>query len=385
MDYNEDGKKDLLLGDSTGYLFIFLNEGTDEEPILAARQNIMIGDKIFGPELLLETFPDHKYCSDRVKPDVVDWNNDGKKDIIVGVEGGYVLTLINTGSNNAPTFDKINMLMIGDQPLRPNDRLMRVDPKVYDWNHDGKKDLLLADEFGDIHFYPNIGTDKDPQFKDFFPVHAQGNPLTLPTSNQVRLDINADGKKDYVMVRREGNLDYYVKSAYESLTIGDQPFQTDQTPINLADTDWNNDGKFDLLIGLNNGNVLLLLNTGTPVAPAFAEQTEIINLDKPLNGGPGVIPEVIDYNEDGKKDLKCTDSNNNILIFENQGTDDHPVFNGSHKITVESSPINGGFRSRLDIADWNSDGQDDLIYGVVDDSDSKGRLYVFLTEPPEQK
>jgi len=385
VDFNEDGKKDLLVGDSDGYLFLFLNEGADDEPVLAARQNIKIGDKIFGPELLKEIFPDHKYCYDRVKPDVTDWNNDGKKDIIVGVEGGYVLTLINTGTNNAPTFDEINMLMIDDEPLRPDTRLMRVDPKVYDWNHDGKKDLLLADEFGNINFYPNIGTDDAPQFADHTFVHAQGVPLTLPTNDQVRLDINADGKKDYVMARREGNLDYYVNSAYEPLTIGDQPFQTDQTPINLADTDWNNDGKFDLLVGLNNGNVLLLLNTGTPEVPAFEQQVELINLDQSLNGGPGVLPEVLDYNQDGKKDLKCIDNAYNVTIFENQGTDTEPVFNGSHKIDVESWPINGGFRSRLDIADWNSDGLDDLIYGVVDDSDGNGRLYVFLAEPPEQK
>ncbi len=86
MDFNEDGKKDLLVGDSNGYLFIFLNEGTDAAPVLAARENIKVAGKIFGPDLLKETFPDHSYCYDRVKPDVADWNNDGKKDIIVGME-----------------------------------------------------------------------------------------------------------------------------------------------------------------------------------------------------------------------------------------------------------------------------------------------------------
>lgn len=37
-------------------------------------------------------------------PDVVDWNADGKKDLLVGDYSGYVRVLINVGTNAAPVF-----------------------------------------------------------------------------------------------------------------------------------------------------------------------------------------------------------------------------------------------------------------------------------------
>ena len=118
MDFNEDGKKDLLVGDSTGYLFIFLNEGADAAPVLAARENIKVAGKIFGPELLKETFPDHSYCYDRVKPDVADWNNDGKRDLLVGMfSGGKVMLFLNTGTDTAPQFESGELLTAGGEEI----------------------------------------------------------------------------------------------------------------------------------------------------------------------------------------------------------------------------------------------------------------------------
>ena len=32
LDWNNDGKKDLLVGDSWGYLWLYLNQGTDAKP-----------------------------------------------------------------------------------------------------------------------------------------------------------------------------------------------------------------------------------------------------------------------------------------------------------------------------------------------------------------
>lgn len=36
MDYNNDGKKDIVAGDSKGQVWIFVNTGTDASPVLAA-------------------------------------------------------------------------------------------------------------------------------------------------------------------------------------------------------------------------------------------------------------------------------------------------------------------------------------------------------------
>lgn len=48
----------------------------------------------------------------------------------------------------------------GDKPLTQGSA-----PEVADWNNDGKKDLLAGDSGGKIHLYLNMGTDAQPVFK----------------------------------------------------------------------------------------------------------------------------------------------------------------------------------------------------------------------------
>jgi len=54
-------------------------------------------------------------------------------------------------------------------------------PCVTDWNHDGKKDLIVG-QFSDgkIRLYLNRGTDSAPVFKDFSYLRAGGAEIRLP-------------------------------------------------------------------------------------------------------------------------------------------------------------------------------------------------------------
>lgn len=54
-------------------------------------------------------------------------------------------------------------------------------PCVADWNNDGKKDLLMGQFIGGkISLYINHGTDNDPEFKDSTYLHAGGKEINLP-------------------------------------------------------------------------------------------------------------------------------------------------------------------------------------------------------------
>ena len=56
-------------------------------------------------------------------------------------------------------------------------------PVAYDWNGDGKKDLLVGQfQYGLIRFYPNIGTDTQPLFDGYEFLTADGEIITLPFS-----------------------------------------------------------------------------------------------------------------------------------------------------------------------------------------------------------
>jgi hypothetical protein len=47
-------------------------------------------------------------------PDVVDWNNDGKKDLILGQRsGGRIRLYINEGTDDQPRFDRFEYLTAG--------------------------------------------------------------------------------------------------------------------------------------------------------------------------------------------------------------------------------------------------------------------------------
>ena len=190
MDWNEDGNKDLVIGDTDGFIYIYLNTGADAAPVLAEAQLLQLGDDTFNLGM-------------RAKPDIIDWNNDGKKDLITGHDNGDVFLMINTGANAAPVFAEAVKIPI-DAGLKPQ-------PLVFDWNNDGKNDLLFADEYAAVHYFENTGTPEKPSFADDKLLQADG--ANIATGFRTRLDItdwNNDGSPDllYGATSRDDNQGY---------------------------------------------------------------------------------------------------------------------------------------------------------------------------------
>jgi hypothetical protein len=53
-------------------------------------------------------------------------------------------------------------------------------PFVVDWNGDGKQDLLVGQfDGGKVRFYANIGEDSAPVFGDFVYLQADGSDISL--------------------------------------------------------------------------------------------------------------------------------------------------------------------------------------------------------------
>ena len=101
-------------------------------------------------------------------PFMVDYNNDGAKDLLVGNGEGVLVYYINTGSNTQPVF----ALPIPLKDARGGE--ITVDsyctPFVTDWNGDNKKDLLLGSGDGTLSVYLNEGSDSDPFFLHLLPL-----------------------------------------------------------------------------------------------------------------------------------------------------------------------------------------------------------------------
>jgi hypothetical protein len=71
LDWNRDGKKDLIIGDTYGNLKFFDNKGTDAAPVFNGYKDMTAGGQVI----------DVTYYS---RPDWADWNEDGVPDILCG-------------------------------------------------------------------------------------------------------------------------------------------------------------------------------------------------------------------------------------------------------------------------------------------------------------
>ena len=73
-------------------------------------------------------------------PDVVDWNQDGKKDLIIGTESMNIRLYLNQGTNSNPVFTTYTNIASGGSPIYH----YRSDPRAFDLDQDGKKDLTVG-------------------------------------------------------------------------------------------------------------------------------------------------------------------------------------------------------------------------------------------------
>ncbi len=132
---------DLLVGDGNGKLALYGNMQMSGSNRISFDQGISEG---------LPT------VSAGAVPFVADWNNDGRKDLIVGDADGKVTLFTNDGTEQAPSFD------LGADLLGVASTGLDAAPTVIDFDADGLKDLLVAYSNEPIKVFLNTGTDAEP-------------------------------------------------------------------------------------------------------------------------------------------------------------------------------------------------------------------------------
>lgn len=271
--WDGDDLPDLVVGegvtDFPGKVRVYLNTGTPTDPQFL--------DFFYVQSLGADLEIPAEGCMGAF-PRVVYWDADDRKDLLLGRPEGTVEIYLNIGSDDEPTFDGGTRLQVGDPGEKEDiDVFYRATPTVVDWNNDGRKDLVVGSVDGLIYLYLNEGTDTEPDFRStqFAELH-DGTVLTVPTtrSSPHVIDLDHDGKKDLLSGDREGQL-LFFRNVATNHAPAFAPFtlaRSDGVTIDLPELPrsrpfvchWNGDGLLDVLVGSADGTVRLYFGLPRP-------------------------------------------------------------------------------------------------------------------------
>ncbi len=280
-------------------------------------------------------------------PDVVDWNNDGLNDVVVGHYSGALIVYLNRGVGKVGmTFGRTDIVRqdsfgSGGVPIwawRFNKATCvcpgpgRVSPRVVDWNNDGKKDCVIGDGRGaQTRIWKNIGTDAEPVFSTH---HLQ----YLPPDAGIR------------------------------------PYHETVQPC-IAD--WNGDGNKDLIMGRNRG-VYVYLNEGTRGTPKFDfERSRLGTKVRGVFPSERLSPALVDWDADGKKDLVVGSQRGEVWFARNVGSKIQPQYKGYAVVQAGEKDVQVGSEARISVADLDGDGRTDLLVGT-----DNGVVWFFQARNP---
>lgn len=209
VDWENNGTKNLLVGAGDGGVYIYRNIGANID-------NTPIFDN--GTLVLNDT-----QSGDRATPVLTDWDGNGTQDLLVGNLVGNIKIYKNDGNNNF-TFD--SNLKVG---LQDYDIGSRAAPRIFDWNGDQVKDILVGEVSGNIYYLQNVGTNDAPVFN---------SAEKLILSNGIALR-------------------YLTEPTNPSYNAPRSRFDI---------TDWNNDGHADIVVGGQDGRVMLFTAAPEPMS-----------------------------------------------------------------------------------------------------------------------
>ena len=170
------------------------------------------------------------------------------------------------------------------------------------------------------------------------------------------------------------NVDGYLGEFFELWTGETDPFifidPQDYAGFNnytiLASGDLDGDGDLDLVTGSPNGAFHYFENTGAATAPTFTKRSGATNPLDSVDVGNNNSPALIDLDGDGDLDLIAGSDRGNIAYFENTGTSANPVFTERSGALNPLDSVNVGSFSSPVLADFDDDGDPDLIVGNKD-------------------
>lgn len=267
VDFDNDSLLDLVVGDGAGNLQLYRGQSAATQDGWNLAPAVSLG---------LPLIPG-------ATPAVADWNNDGRKDLLIGAADGTVSLFLNQGSEVAPAFGSPSYLLVNAAPISVG---ADAAPAVIDLNADGRKDLVVGAADGSVWYFQNEGSDEVPVLTSVGVLVALNQPVAPFFS-----DWNGDGRRE-LLLASGGQLLLCEQQEDGRFVVGANLFAADEKPgrkerrspkvrtgaavrTDLGDKTRafvgpmaNSKGK-GLLAGNASGELLWVSSKGTSVAPAF--------------------------------------------------------------------------------------------------------------------
>lgn len=288
IDQDGDGDQDLLMGDiSCNTLQYVHNTGTSSSALFSDTTKLYPNypNKNSTTQIKLNSFPCAYY---------VDADGDNKKDLIatpnsVGGENFKSVWLYkNTSLTGTVNFQFVKTNFLQDEMIDVGQNSF---PMVFDYNSDGKKDLLIGNYgyYGNgvlnarLTLFKNIGTLAQPSYslitRDYASLSTYTLSNNLPINNAMPTvgDIDNDGDVDILIGTSSGQVHWLENTAGAGNTCNFSIFKENPFSFTTGSSaaapqlfDLDSDGKLDILIGTKNGRISYYRNIGSATVPSFS-------------------------------------------------------------------------------------------------------------------
>jgi hypothetical protein len=352
VDINGDGRRDLIV--------------TPNSPEGAKNRDMVLSYHNTSPSAFNFSFQQSDFLVGQMldlggtsSPQLVDLDKDGDLDMVIATKGDFLFTnnsldrlvyFENTGSSSKASFvlRDTNFLNINGG----SDIIYNIAPCFGDVNNDGKADLLLGDQNGNLHYYLNTSVGSTLSFNkvssNYFNIYA--GTFASPQF----IDLNKDGKLDIVLGRRNGTLAYYEnKGSADSAAFTADPSIDSIGGINISEValspgqppfyfpgysaphvcDLDKDGNYEILVGAQSGRVHLFRNFDASATRKCEEITKIYrDFSNAANGdyvfGARSVPFTGDLDGDGTNELLIGNTRGGIQMYQ-------PIISG----VISSLPV----------------------------------------------
>ena len=320
--------------------------------------------------------------------------------------------LVNSRISGAPVLSQPQRIDGKEREIRTEKHGL-VYPAFFDWNKDGKKDLLLGEfETGEtgsfIKVYLNEGTDAEPRYsgKYFYATDVNGDTISNHQWCCIGIhprivDLDQDGYPDIISGQympglvswwrgsKDGFLprEFIEQEGYKEGAVldggeGDDPKSHsywNYTSVDFAD--FNGDGLLDMFVG-GSGGLRVALNTGTRKKPKFGIRHYLLHTD----GSKLAISSTdeksraylfktymtpVDWDGDGVLDILLTyeyvrEGHHPVEFFKGVQTSEGLRFEKAVPLFTEKDGRKAlpGCQPMITVVDYNNDGVMDIVFGI---------------------